>query len=97
LLQIEAQVPALLFPITTIVRRRRPALIIPPSESKYPMNKRQLIDEIRIYNPTAQPTFLSQFDEEALQQYCDHLKAAREKKLHISTWLRPQPKFRLVS
>ncbi len=52
------------------------------------MNKRQLIDEIREMNTTAQPQFLAQFDEQALQQYRDHLNGARQKTLRISTWVR---------
>ena len=32
------------------------------------MNKRQLIDDIRKYNSTAQPEFLAQFDEAALKR-----------------------------
>jgi hypothetical protein len=61
------------------------------------MTKRQLIDEIRTMNPTAQPQFLAQFDEPELGQYLDHLKAAQEKRLKIASWVRPAPKFRLVS
>ena len=52
------------------------------------MNKRQLIDGIRTYNPTAHPEFLAQFDEGALRQYLDHLKAARSKRVHIHGWNR---------
>ncbi len=37
------------------------------------MNKRQLIDDIRVYNTTAAPQFLAQFNEDALQQYLTHL------------------------
>ena len=40
------------------------------------MSKRQLIDDIRQLNPTAQPQFLAQFDEEELQEYLDHVKSA---------------------
>ena len=38
------------------------------------MSKRQLIDDIRRYNYTAQPQFLAQFDETALKQYLEHLE-----------------------
>lgn len=37
-------------------------------------NKRQLIDDIRKYNKTVAPQFLVQFDDDALQQYLEHLK-----------------------
>jgi len=43
------------------------------------MSKRQLIEDIRRFNITAQPKFLSQFDEGALKQYLSHLESAREK------------------
>lgn len=63
------------------------------------MNKRQLIDGIRLINQTAQPEFLLQFDEEALDQYLRHLQSAQEKRLKIAGWIKsiPKPKFRLVS
>lgn len=66
-------------------------------ESKHPMSKRQLIDDIRLLNPTARPQFLAQFDETALQQYLDHLRAAKEKRVRIAGWVRRQPNLRLVS
>jgi len=43
------------------------------------MSKRQLIDDIRRFNITAHPKFLSQFDEGALKQYLSHLESARQK------------------
>jgi hypothetical protein len=52
------------------------------------MNKRQLIDEIREMNTTAEPQFLAQFNEEALRQYRDHLDGARQKHVRIATWVR---------
>jgi hypothetical protein len=63
------------------------------------MNKRQLIDGIRQLNQTAQPDFLAQFDDEALQQYLRHLENAQEKRLKVAGWVKsiPRPKFRLVS
>jgi hypothetical protein len=61
------------------------------------MNKRQLIDDIRRYNTTAQPQFLAQFDEAALRQYLEHLEAAEKKHVRIAGWVRRQPKLRLVS
>jgi hypothetical protein len=66
-------------------------------ESKHPMNKRQLIDEIRQFNPTAQPQFLGQFQEDDLRQYLEHLQAARSKQIHISRWVRQGQQVRMVS
>ena len=60
-------------------------------------NKRQLIDEIRRYNTTAQPQFLSQFDEAALRQYLDHLEQARAKHLRNAAFNPKTPKLRMVS
>ena len=36
------------------------------------MTKRQLIDDIRKINTTAEPHFLAQFDDAALKQYLEH-------------------------
>lgn len=60
------------------------------------MNKRQLIDDIRRYNSTAQPKFLAQFDARALKQYLDHLVESRGKHVRNNTFLRRGPKRRLV-
>ena len=65
-------------------------------ESKSAMSKRQLIDDIRRYNTTVQPEFLSQFDEASLKQYLEHLEGAFRKRLHIASWVRKQPKLRMV-
>ena len=62
-----------------------------------PMSKRQLIDDIRRFNTTAQPEFLAQFDEAALKQYLDHLEDARRKHVRYVGWMRKSPKLRLVS
>jgi hypothetical protein len=61
------------------------------------MSKRQLIDEIRTLNATAQVQFLAQFDEAALAQYLEHLRSAQNKRLRIGGWVRRQPKLRMVS
>ena len=61
------------------------------------MNKRQLIDDIRKYNSTAQPEFLAQFDEAALEQYLEHLESAKLKRVRFSGWARKTPKLRMVS
>lgn len=65
--------------------------------SKTAMNKRQLIDDIRRYNTTAQPHFLAQFDEAALKQYLEHLEEARRKHVRTAAFVRRGPKLRLVS
>ena len=67
------------------------------SNSKTAMSKRQLIDDIRRYNATAQPEFLAQFDETALKQYLEHLEEARHKHVRTATFIRRGPKLRLVS
>lgn len=47
------------------------------AESSLPMEKRQLIDDIRRLNATATERFLSQFDAPSLRQYLEHLNEAR--------------------
>ena len=61
------------------------------------MNKRQLIEDIRQYNPTAQEQFLAQFDEVDLKEYLAHLEAAKAKHTRKMSWLRPAPNLRMVS
>ncbi len=61
------------------------------------MNKRQLIDDIRRYNSTAQPQFLAQFDEGSLTQYLEHLEEARRKHVRTATFVRRGPKLKMVS
>ena len=61
------------------------------------MSKRQLIEGIRELNPTAAALFLGQFDEGALKQYLDHLKAAQLKRVHINGWVRKRSDMRMVS
>jgi hypothetical protein len=52
------------------------------------MSKRQLIDDIRQYNTSAQPRFLAQFNEDALRQYLEHLEGAARKRVRIAGWVR---------
>ena len=61
------------------------------------MTKRQLIDDIRRYNATAQPQFLAQFDDDALKQYLEHLEQARAKHLRQAAFIPGAPKLRMVS
>ena len=42
------------------------------------MTKRELIDGILQFNRTAAPEFLSQFNNEELAEYLDHLRQAEE-------------------
>ena len=79
------------------IRGRGPEVQSLHTESKPAMNKRQLIDDIRRYNETAQPQFLAQFDEEALKQYLEHLEGAARKRVQIASWVRKTPKMRMVS
>jgi hypothetical protein len=62
------------------------------------MSKRQLIDEIRRFNVTAQIDFLDQFDEEALKEYLERLEGAVNKRLRYGKIAPTKPtKFRMVS
>ena len=61
------------------------------------MNKRQLIDEIRQFNTSVRPQFLSQFDEDALAQYLSSLQSAQRKHVKMPVWIRQQPRLRMVS
>jgi hypothetical protein len=61
------------------------------------MSKRQLIDDIRQLNPTAQPQFLAQFDEEELQQYLDHVKSALGGSIYIGGRAKKKGDLRKVS
>jgi len=60
-------------------------------------NKRQLIEDIRRYNTTVAPEFLIQFDDDALQQYLEHLQEADRKPRAMAPLLRNDAKLRLVS
>jgi hypothetical protein len=67
------------------------------AESKLVMSKGQLIDDIRAMNPTAQPAFLSQFDEESLRAYAERLRGAGERRRRIGGWSRKRPALRAAS
>ena len=60
------------------------------------MNKRQLIDEIRQFNTSVRPQFLSQFDEPALRQYLDNLQSAARKHVREPYHIRHTQKLRMV-
>ncbi|HOD84175.1 MAG: hypothetical protein BWX88_02318 [Planctomycetes bacterium ADurb.Bin126] len=47
------------------------------------MNKRQLIDEIVSFNPTAEPGFLARFEDGDLRLYLQHLREARRPRLTV--------------
>ena len=61
------------------------------------MNKRELIEDIRKHNITAQPSFLAQFDEDALRQYLEHLEEARKKRIRFNNPQRDDASLRRVS
>jgi len=61
------------------------------------MNKRQLIEDIRKHNITAQPDFLAQFDEDALRQYLEHLEEARNKRIRFNSPQHDESNLRRVS
>ncbi len=61
------------------------------------MSKRQLIDDIRQLNPTAEPQFLAQFDEAELQQYLEHLRGAASNCIYIDSRSRRKADLRKVS
>jgi hypothetical protein len=50
------------------------------------MDKRQLIEQIRQFNTTVETTFLDQFTPQQLNEYLDHLEAARLKQVRIIGW-----------
>lgn len=60
------------------------------------MTKRQLIDDIRRYNTSVEPQFLTQFDEAALKQYLEHLEGAFQKRIQIASWVRKKPRLKMV-
>ncbi len=77
-----------------MLRKLRSYLLL---ESKFPMNKRQLIDEIRQFNLSVRPQFLSQFDEPSLRQYLDNLQsAARKHTTREPHYARHTQKLRMV-
>jgi hypothetical protein len=82
-----------ILPASRFAIRRRTDI----SQSNSAMNKRQLIEDIRRYNVSAQPRFLAQFDENALKQYLEHLEAARLKRTRTFGSVRRDAKLRLVS
>ena len=64
------------------------------------MDKRQLIEDIRQINDTALPEFLAQFDDQALHQYLQHLRQAKEKRVRVMGWVKTiprPPRYRMVS
>ena len=61
------------------------------------MSKRQLIDEIRRLNASAQEQFLEQFDEAQLQGYLSRLQDCGQRNIRISGWARPRGELRKAS
>jgi hypothetical protein len=52
------------------------------------MSKQQLIESIREQNPSANQDFLTQFDEQALHKYLDHLGHGRRPRGQHGLWVR---------
>ncbi len=48
-----------------------------------------LIDEIRMYNPSAAQSFLAGFTRRDLEVYLEHLGSAKEPRGRTARWLRP--------
>lgn len=48
-----------------------------------------LIDEIRMYNPSATQSFLTTFTRRDLEVYLEHLGSAKEPRGRTARWLRP--------
>lgn len=62
------------------------------------MDKRQLIEAIRQFNPSATEAFLEQFDVPALEQYRARLADTQRRAPQISSWVRPKAhEYRMVS
>lgn len=61
------------------------------------MDKRQLIDQIRQFNTSAEEQFLAQFDEQALAQYLDHLQSAAQGTKRIAGWIKREKPMRMAS
>ena len=52
------------------------------------MSKHQIIDEIRLHNPSAKPDFLDSFDEPDLRCYLDRLTRLQGHRGPSSVWVR---------
>lgn len=62
------------------------------------MDKRQLIEAIRQFNPSATVAFLEQFDAPALEQYRARLADTQSRAPQISSWVKPsKAEYRMVS
>jgi hypothetical protein len=83
--------------VTQADRQTRALPTSPRQKIKHPMDKRQLIEEIRQFNATATLPFLQQFDEKDLQEYLSHLQAAARNETRIGGWVRKKPRFRMAS
>ncbi len=53
------------------------------------LTREQVVDRILSLNPTASREYLSQFRDEALGRYLDHLTAASEPRGRAARWIRP--------
>lgn len=53
------------------------------------LSREQLIDRIIALNPSATSRFLDQFDDEALNQYLNHLSLTTAPRGRETRWIRP--------
>ena len=49
--------------------------------------RRRIIEEIRVLNPTAGHAFLANFESEALHDYLEHLRHIRLKHVRLPGWV----------
>lgn len=62
------------------------------------MEKRQLIETIRAFNPSATVAFLEQFDADALEQYRARLADTQRRAPQIANWVKaPRQEYRAAS
>ena len=50
-------------------------------------DRNEVIEGIRQYNPTAEASFLAQFNTEALADYLEHLRNAKHKHVRLAGWV----------
>ena len=61
------------------------------------MEKRQLIDTIRAFNPSATVAFLDQFDADALEQYRARLADTHRRAPQIAAWVKsPRQEYKVA-
>jgi hypothetical protein len=58
-----------------------------PSASEQLQERRRIIEEIRVLNPTAGHAFLAGFGTQALADYLEHLRHIRLKHVRLPGWV----------